>query len=300
MTETIYKALHNVSRERLERYAKLIEGLRHGYENYEDLTKRAILIEDIFNSFGLTVRRQDFTFFKKIYRNIIATKSNHDSLPYYLIGAHYDSAWGSPGADDNASGVAVLLEAAYILSKLELRHTIQFVAFTLEEPQPQTLNFLIGSSYFVEEAKKAGVKYDAVFILKSVGYTDDKVGSQTLPILISKKISNMGNFLAVIANKRSKILMEHFTNITSKFVPELPVYSYKVPLSGRLIPETRFSDHAPFWNKNYPAVMLTDTAMFRNPHYHTFHDTIDTLDFSFIEKVTRALISVIISLDNKL
>lgn len=298
MSELIINTISKVNQERLKKYVKSIAGLRHGYENYEELKKRSYIIEDILNSFNLVVKRQEFSFFKKNYTNIIATKHNNDSFPFLLIGAHYDSAWGSPGADDNASGVAVLLEAANILSSLELNHTIQFVAFTLEEPQPQTLNFLIGSSYFVEKAKREGINYNAVFILESVGYTDSRIGSQTIPLFIKKKVSNVGDFLAVIANRKSKSLMDFFTLESSKFVPDLQIYSYKVPLSGRLIPETRFSDHAPFWNKGYPAIMLTDTAMFRNPHYHTYHDTIDTLDFSFIEKVTKALISVIISLDN--
>ena len=94
--------------------------------------------------------------------------------------------------------------------------------------------------------------------------------------------------------------MEAFHRISEEDVPELITVPYKVPLSGRFIPETRFSDHASFWNAGYPALMLTDTAMFRNPHYHTHHDRFETLDFTFMTKVTKAVLSFILKLANDL
>jgi Zn-dependent M28 family amino/carboxypeptidase len=217
---------------------------------------------------------------------------------WILLGAHYDAAYGSPGADDNASGVAVLLEAANILSNQKLHRTVQFVAFTLEEPQPQTLNFLIGSTHFAREAKKQKKRYEAVFILESVGYTDTIEGSQAVPFFVRTPVPKQGNFLGVIANRRSKDIMNAFYHIAGEHVPELIVVPYKVPLSGRIIPETRFSDHASFWNYGYPALMLTDTAMFRNPNYHTHNDKHETLDFTFVVNVTKAVISVILKLSN--
>lgn len=291
--------LENVSKERLINYISEIEGLRHGSANYDELEKKANFIESTLKSFNLKVENQYFFFQKRIYRNIVATfEGIEKDTEYILLGAHYDAAWGSPGADDNASGVAVLLEAANILSRERLNKSIQFVAFTLEEPQPQTIHFLIGSEYFVKEAKKANKRYKAVFILESVGYTDKNDGSQIAPVLVRTPVPKKGDFLAVISNRKSKHLMDTFYNISREYVPELKIVTYKTPLSGRIIPETRFSDHASFWNYGYPALMLTDTAMFRNPYYHTHRDTQNTLDFDFIMNVTKAVITVILKLGN--
>ncbi|OHE59269.1 MAG: hypothetical protein A2Z47_07795 [Thermodesulfovibrio sp. RBG_19FT_COMBO_42_12] len=299
MISHIHKIVSEVSIERLKNYIKSVEGLRHGWENYDALEEKAGFIEETLRSFNLKVGNQDVPFHGRTYRNIIATTEGIDKeKDWILLGAHYDAAWGSPGADDNASGVAVLLEAANILSKKKFNRTIQFVAFTLEEPQPQTINFLIGSDHFAREAKKQRNKYKAVFILESVGYTDNTERSQVVPIFVRIPVPKKGNFLGVIANRRSKAIMDTFYHLANEYIPELIVVPYKVPLSGRIIPETRFSDHASFWNCGYPALMLTDTAMFRNPHYHTYHDKSETLDFTFIVNVTKAVVSVILKLSS--
>ena len=292
-----YKALDEISVERLQGYVRSIEGLRHGWENYESLEEKASAIESFFRSLNINVESQHVPFHGRTYRNIVATMDGIEKeMEWLLLGAHYDAAWGSPGADDNASGVAVLLETARILSTQRLRRTVQFVAFTLEEPQPHTLHFLIGSDHFAREVRRNRIRYKAVFILESVGYTNIADGSQIIPLFVKIPVPLKGNFLGIIANRRSKPIMDSFHNISNKYVPELITVPYKVPLSGRLIPETRFSDHASFWNQGYPALMLTDTAMFRNPHYHTHHDCYDTLDFSFIANVTKAVMSVILKL----
>ena len=287
--------LSRVSVDRLQEYVRRIEGLRHGWENYEALEKTASFIEGILRSFGLSVANQEVPFHGRAYRNIIATLEGvHAEKEWLLLGAHYDTALGSPGADDNASGVAVLLEAADILSTLKLNRTVQFVAFTLEEPQPQTMHFLIGSDLFAQEARRLNRGYDAVLILESIGYTDNTEGSQIVPFFIGAPVPKKGNFLGVIANRKSKDIMEAFHACSNKYVPELIVVPYQVPFSGRIIPESRFSDHSSFWNYGYPALMLTDTAMFRNPHYHTHHDRYDTLDFSFMKNVAKAVIGAIL------
>jgi Zn-dependent M28 family amino/carboxypeptidase len=295
----IHKISSEVSIERLKSYVKSVEGLRHGWENYDALEEKSKFIEKTLRSFNLKVESQEVPFHRKTYRNIIAIMEGIDKEKEgILLGAHYDAAWGSPGADDNASGVAVLLEAANILSNQKLHRTVQFVAFTLEEPQPQTLNFLIGSNHFAREAKKQKKRYEAVFILESVGYTDTIEGSQAVPVFVRIPVPKQGNFLGIIANRRSKAIMNAFYHIASEHVPELTIVPYKVPLSGRIIPETRFSDHASFWNYGYPALMLTDTAMFRNPNYHTHKDKYETLDFTFVVNVTKAVISVIFGLSS--
>jgi Zn-dependent M28 family amino/carboxypeptidase len=300
MLSLIQKIFSQVNIERLKRYVNDIEGLRHGWDNYDSLKEKAEFIEDTLRSFNLNVESQEVPFHGRTYRNIIATMEGIEKeKELILLGAHYDAAWGSPGADDNASGVAVLLETANILSTQKFSRTVQFVAFTLEEPQPQTLSFLIGSNHFAREAKKKNKKYKAVLILESVGYTDMTEGSQYVPFFVRTPVPKTGNFLGVIANRRSKVLLNDFYHISSKYIPELITVTYKVPLSGRFIPETRFSDHAPFWDCGYPALMLTDTAMFRNPYYHTQNDKHETLDFTFIANVTRAVLCTIWELSNQ-
>ncbi len=300
MSSHIHNIASEVNIERLEGYINSVEGLRHGWENYDVLEEKAKFIEETLRSFKLKLESQEVSFHKRIYRNIIATMEGVDKeKEWILLGAHYDAAWGSPGADDNASGVAVLLETVNILSKQKLDRTIQFVAFTLEEPQPRTLSFLIGSNHFAREAKSQKRRYEAVFILESVGYTDKKEGSQIIPFLVRIPVQKKGDFLGVVANRRSEAIMNAFHSIAGEYVPELIVVPYKVPFSGHIIPETRFSDHASFWDYGYPALMLTDTAMFRNPHYHTCHDTHKTLDFIFIANVTKAVVSAILKLGNQ-
>lgn len=297
MSVGISDILLDVSTERLIEYVKRIEGLRHGWENYNSLEERTRFIEETLRSFDIEVENQEVSFHGRTYHNVIATMQGEDKeKEWILIGAHYDAAWGSPGADDNASGTAALLEAANILSGRKMNRTVQFVAFTLEEPQPQTIHFLIGSNFFVAQAKKLKRKYAAVYILESVGYTDNSEGSQIVPFFVRIPLPKKGNFLGVIANRRSKDIMDSFCFVGARYVPELSVMPYSVPLSGRIIPETRFSDHASFWNYGYPALMLTDTAMFRNPHYHTYHDRSETLDFAFITHVTKATIAAILDM----
>lgn len=300
MSSYIPDILSQVSADRLKEFVKKIEGLRHGWENYHALEEKAIFIEETLRSLHFTVENQEVSFYGRTYRNIIATKEGIDNeREWILLGAHYDAAWGSPGADDNASGIAVLLEAVNILSDQKLQRTVQFVAFTLEEPQPQTIHFLIGSDLFAKEARRLKRRYQAVFILESVGYTDSEEGSQVVPLFVRMPVPKKGNFLGVIANSKSKAIMDAFHGVAREHVQELITVPYKVPLSGRIIPETRFSDHASFWNYGYPALMLTDTAMFRNPHYHTRHDRFETLDFNFIRNVTKAVVSVILKLGNE-
>ena len=296
MTNDIETVLSKISVQRIKEYLLSVEGLRHGWENYDSLEDKARFIEKTLSSFELNVRNQYLHFHGRTYRNIIATLDGKVKEKKVLLGAHYDAAWGSPGADDNASGIAVMLEAANVLKEQALQRSIEFVAFTLEEPQPQTIHFLIGSNHFARVAKKSRKQYKAVIILESVGYTDSAEGSQVIPLFVKIRVPKTGNFLGIIANRKSKDLMITIMTAGQHYIPDLSMVPYKVPLSGRFIPETRFSDHASFWNYGYPALMLTDTAMFRNPHYHTQHDRHNTLDFQFIENVTKTVVSSMLML----
>lgn len=262
-----------------------IEGLRDGHYHYEDLLKRADFIERQFASYGFRVDRDELWFRGRLHWNIIATLAgSSEETETILIGAHYDAVIGSPGADDNASGIAVMLEIAQSIGP---RKGLVFVAFTLEEPQAETVDFLIGSKHFVKKIKATGQRYSAVFVLESVGYSRSEPGTQLLPPFV--KAPSTGDFIGVVGNKKATSLLSQFEGAAARCVPELKVATYAAPMRGYLAIETRFSDHSPFWDAGYPAVMITDTAMFRNPNYHTSSDTSDTLSPRFMVQVTRAL-----------
>jgi Zn-dependent M28 family amino/carboxypeptidase len=200
-----------------------------------------------------------------------------------ILGAHFDSVQGTPGADDNASGVAVLLEAARLLSRARLRSQLLFCAFNLEELT------MIGSSYFAKKLKSARAKVDAMISLEMIGYTDLNPGGQKYPFGLKAFYPERGDFIGVIGNWNSASLLRRFAR-QMRQVQGLPVETLSVPGNGGLIPAVRLSDHSPFWDAGYPALMVTDTSFFRNPHYHGPTDTLETLNLDFMAKVCEGVI----------
>ena len=208
-----------------------------------------------------------------------------DGLAPILIGAHYDTVVDSPGADDNASALVVLLEVAYRLKRTALRCPVWLVAFCLEEQG------LLGSAAFARRLKKAKQSIGGAIILECVGYVSDREGSQQSPPGIPIAVPSIGNFLAIIGNDESHGLIAAIERSAARSVPELKTVGLAVPGRGELLPDVRRSDHAAFWDEGFPAVMLTDTANFRNPHYHQSSDTIDTLDVTFMEGVIDTVVA---------
>ena len=268
---------------------KTLEGGRDGIYDRNALEQAALYVEDEFRELGFHIDYDEFDFQGKIYRNIIATASGIDAEKDWIaVCAHYDAVAGSPGADDNASGVAVMLETARALGP---RKGLQFIAFTLEEPQVTGATFLYGSRHFVRVMKGRGHRYKGLFNLESVGYVSSDSGSQHVPALLN--VSNIGDFIALVGNSGSERLMSLYEEAARNKVPGLKVYSHKVMMKGYLLFPSRFSDHAPFWDAGFPAVMITDTAMMRNPNYHTRDDISDTISPEFMEQVARALIDTL-------
>jgi Zn-dependent M28 family amino/carboxypeptidase len=279
---------------RLRRWVGELSGLRHGSDNPTALAAGAEFIEGLLTGFGLAVTNQVVPFAGRRYRNLVVTLPGREpQRPMLLLGAHYDGPAGSPGADDNASGVAVLLEAARLLAGQIPRRTVKLVAFTLEELQYPG-RFLIGSRHYARQARRQGEAYDAALILESVGYCDQREGSQRLPPLVHMPELSRGNFLAVIGNQPSREQAERFAQLAARHAPQLPVIPYCAPpMLGRLIPQLYLSDHAAFWSEGYPALMLTDTVPLRNPHYHQPTDLPETLDYTFLADVARAVIGTV-------
>ncbi len=203
------------------------------------------------------------------------------NLPPILIGAHYDGIPGSPAADDNATGVAVLLELARIFHKNPCRHPLRLVAFDMEEYG------LLGSTDYARHLQQSGQKLRLMMSLEMLGYCDSRPHTQVYPPPLEKFYPSTGDFIALIGNWRTWgdliTISRHIRQVGVK-CEWLPV-----PGTGKLISATRQSDHAPFWDLGYPAIMVTDTAFMRNPHYHRPSDTIDTLDLDFLIGVCLGL-----------
>jgi Zn-dependent M28 family amino/carboxypeptidase len=207
-----------------------------------------------------------------------------DSLPI-IIGAHYDTVPGTPGADDNATGVAVLLELARAIASEPIKYPVQLVAFDMEEYG------CFGSKHFAAKLNQQQQPLRLMISLEMLGYCNHSPHSQKYPAGLKYFYPNCGNFIALIGNLRTiPDLMNLRRNIrkSGQLCEWLPV-----PNRGLIVPDTRRSDHAPFWDNDYPAIMVTDTANMRNPHYHQASDTIETLDLDFLANVCQGLVEAI-------
>ena len=183
----------------------------------------------------------------------------------FILGAHYDTVPGSPGADDNASGIAVLLEVARNIQTVPLGSTVRLIAFSLEEYD------YIGSTHYVEGLRKGEEKILGMISLEMVGFTGPK--QDYPPYLNPKYYPNVGDFIAIIGNERSKELLESVCQSFKTHIPQLPLEFLIVPGNGEGMEEVRLSDHSPFWDQGFPALMVTDTSFLRNPNYHLPSDT---------------------------
>jgi len=288
------RILELVDPERLERTVRELEGPRHPRSTPAALQRAASLIDDSFRQAGLEVERQPFEFRGERYENIVGRHAGSIAdTPALLIGAHFDTVSTSPGADDNASGVAVMLEVARLSARRRTRHPVEFVGFNLEEPQDLVGTYRVGSKRFAERARRERRRYLGALVLEMVGYTDSEPGAQQVPPLVLKRVPSEGTFLAAVGDGRSKRLLRAFSLAVETHVPQLTLVPYQTRLRGWLLPLTRLSDNASFWDKGYPALMVTDTAFLRNPHYHMASDRADTLDFDFMAAVARSVLAAI-------
>lgn len=212
---------------------------------------------------------------------------DRDDLPLLIVGAHYDSVFESPGADDNASAVAALLElAAWVPSVLSTstppRSRLQLAAYDLEEWG------MVGSFLHSQKLKRAGVSLRGMISLEMLAYTDPRPGSQHMPPHLVGLYPDAGDFIGIVGNEASRELLQIVTEAMQS-VEGLPVEHLAVPGGGEAVFETRLSDHSPFWDRGYQALMITDTSFYRNPHYHRSSDTPQTLDYPFLARVTAGV-----------
>jgi len=267
-----------VSIESLKRHVENIQFDRNPYEGYPKLEQAAQYIKREFLKVGLDVREDCFQWEGKSYKNIVAEKKGRTSPDrVFILGAHYDTVPGSPGADDNASAIAVLLEIARNIHSVSLEGTVRLIAFTLEEYD------YIGSSHYVESLKKGKEEILGMISLEMVGFTGPR--QDYPPYLDPKYYPNVGDFIAIVGNERSTKLLEEVCQSFKTHIHELPLESLMVPGNGEGMEEMRLSDHSPFWDEGFPALLVTDTSFLRNPNYHLPSDRIETLNFEFMRRV---------------
>jgi RimJ/RimL family protein N-acetyltransferase len=268
------------------------------YQDRANLASAAELIERRLTSFGYTVTSQPYQVDDLAVRNVIAERRGAERPERVIVvGAHYDSVVGSPGADDNASGVAVLLELARLHAETPFRKTVRFVAFTLEEP-PFFRSRRMGSRVYTRSLKERGEGVEAMLCLESVGYYSQEPGSQSFPWLVfwlRWRYPTTGHFITIVSNRDSQPLQSQVRDALTAHT-DLPVETYTGPW---WIPGVTWSDHGSFWNEGYPAVMLTDTALFRNPHYHRSTDQPDTLDYQAMAELVHGLVEALTALDER-
>lgn len=246
----------------------------------------ATYVEREFTALGDEVERQTYDAGGLEVANLIVERrGNHRPEEVIVIGAHYDTVPTTPGADDNASAVAVLIEVARRLCSSPGRRTVRFVAFACEE-SPHGFTQTMGSRVYARRCASAGERVVAMLCLEMVGYYTTEPDSQAAPPGIPRFLRwifpKRGDFLAVVGNMRSWRLVWRFRRGFKRAV-RFPLFSISLP---EKIEDIRRSDHSSFWDVGYRAVMITDTSFLRNPNYHLPSDTPDTLDYERMAQVT--------------
>jgi Zn-dependent M28 family amino/carboxypeptidase len=256
----------------------------------ENLDRAAAYIHQEFDKANGRVSEQAYEVKGKTYKNVIA-RFGPDSKERIVVGAHYDAAGAYPAADDNASGVAGLIELAYLLNNAQLPLGVELVAYTLEEP-PYFRTRFMGSAIHANSLKEQGVSVRVMFSVEMIGYFSDAPNSQKLPTaLLSPFYPSQGNFIAIVG-KFGQGSWSRRVKRAMRSASTLPVYSINAP---GFVPGIDFSDHLNYWQAGYDAVMITDTSFYRNQNYHTPQDKPDTLDYQRMAMVVQGLYAAILA-----
>lgn len=257
---------------------------------YAKLTEAASYVTERFEKSGYRVERQTFQVHELDCHNLIVELTGKRTpKEIVLVGAHYDSARGTPGANDNGSGTAALLELAHRLHGKSFAKTIRFVAFTNEEPPYFQQAESMGSWIYAKSCRARSDELVCVMSLETMGYFSDEANSQKYPPLLASLYPSTGNFIGFVSNLESRKLL---TDVVSIFRKHCAVDAQLGALPGSL-QGVGWSDHWSFWQEGYAGIMVTDTAPFRYPHYHESTDTIDKLDFERFGKVVDGLVETV-------
>ena len=263
-------------------------------ETYANVQRAAAYIERTLRGLGYEVVSQEFSADDREYRNLEATlRGTSRPQEVVVLGAHYDTAEQAPGADDNASGVAGVLELAQVFAQERQSRTVRFVFFPTEEP-PSFPTADMGSRHYATAARERNDQIVAMLSIESIGYYDTEKGSQRYPFPLNLAYPDVGDFIGFVSNLRSRSLL-HRAIAAFRAHATLPTQGAAAP---SWVPGVWWSDHWSFWREGYHAIMITDTAPYRNPFYHTPQDTPDRLDYDRMARVVHGLTHVVRALAN--
>jgi hypothetical protein len=261
------------------------------FKNIESLNNVAAYLKNELKKVCDSVAIQSYNVKHNEYKNVIGSIGlQHKER--IIIGAHYDVYGNSEGADDNASGVAGLLELARLLKDVKLTYRIDFAFYTLEEPpffRTKKMGSYVHAKYLYDE----NIPVKGMICLESIGYYSDKPNSQEYPIKeLASIYGTKGNYSTVVQNDQKEPFSTEISNVMSKmnYIPTKPF------IGSAKVPGVDFSDHLNYWRFDYEAVMITNTAFYRNQHYHTSKDTLETLDIERMYKVIQQLKETLIVL----
>lgn len=298
----IQALVNEVDSNRLRNDLVFLEGIRHRTAGLAHLNETRDSLEQLLENAGLFTQRQVFNYSNTTGQNIIGSLAGVTAAEkVVIVDAHYDTVNIAPGADDNGSGTVGMMEIARLLSRYPSKKTQRYIGFDLEE------SGLIGSTRYVTSGIPATETIEGVFNFEMIGYWSDQPNSQNFPTgfgllfpLQAQQVNdnqNRGDFITNIGNTNSQSLGLLYSTSAQQYVPGLKVISLDVPGTGTQVPDLRRSDHAPFWDTNRKALMLTDGANFRNECYHTASDTLDNkLNFTFMSNVVKAALAAMAQL----
>ena len=271
--------------ENLRRHVEAIASRERNVFRPEALEAAARLVEQALSGLGYAVGAQRFQSGPGEVRNLeVEVKGGARAGEIVVVGAHYDSVAGAVGANDNGSGVAAVIELARLLRGANPARTLRFVAFVNEEP-PFYHSDAMGSRHYTRRSRERGERIVAMLSLETIGYYSDRPGSQRYPFPLSLFYPSTGNFIAFVSNLASRPLLHE---AVSAFRRHAGVSSEAVAAPA-FIPGVDWSDHWSFWQEGWPALMVTDTAPYRYPHYHTMQDTPDKVDYERLARVVTGL-----------
>lgn len=282
---------------RLSQHVRYLSStIRERNSRYEDsLSQTITYLRGQLTQMGYHVVERTYTVSGQAVSNLeVQLAGSDDNGDIVVVGAHYDSVEGTVGANDNASGVAATLELARMLSATRPRKTIRFVFFVNEEP-PFFQNAEMGSLVYARQLRHEGVRVSAMLSLETIGYYSEEPGSQKYPPVLGWFYPSRGNFIGFVGNTESRALVRQSIRAfreTTRFPSEGVAAPENLPGVG-------WSDHWSFWQQGYPAIMITDTAVFRYPYYHTPLDTADKVDFQKMARVVDGVEKVVVSLANE-
>jgi Zn-dependent M28 family amino/carboxypeptidase len=278
----------------LRKHVAAIASREHNVFKPAELEAAAQYIEKTLAGMDYAVAAQRFPSGPSEVRNVeVQIKGSARESEIVIVGAHYDSVLGAPGANDNGSGVAAVIELARLFKGSNPARTLRFVTFVNEEP-PFSQSDAMGSRHYSRRARERGETIVAMFSLETIGYYSDAPGSQRYPLPLGLFYPSTGNFVAFVSNLTSRALL-HEAIASFRRHAGIPSEGIAAPA---WIPGVDWSDHWSFWREGWPALMVTDTALYRYPHYHSGEDTPDKVDYERLARVVTGLHGMLRDLAN--